>query len=82
MARNDAQECAALSRNSCRPYYLTAGDLLNHHREKFKVRGLVGLQPVRLTIIHGFKTPVYNLLIDGFYNRAAWAVMRERGGKA
>ena len=81
MARNDAAECATLAQDAGREYSKVLGDLLNHHRARFKVRGLVGITPVRLCIIHGHKTPAYNVLVNGFYNRAAWAIMREGGGQ-
>lgn len=80
MSRNNAEECATLAQDAGRPYYKVLGDLLNHHREKFKMRHVLNAWPVRAAIIHGHKTTAYNLIINGFYNRAAWACMRGGAG--
>ena len=78
MSRNNAEECAALAADARRPLYWALGDLLNHHREKFQMRHVLDAYPVRAAIIHGHKSPAYTVLINGFYNRAAWAAVREK----
>ena len=62
MSRNNANECATLTHNAQRPYFVVLGDLLNHHRAKFQQDHVLDDRRVRTAIIHGTNSRVYGLL--------------------
>lgn len=62
MSRNDAADCATLSREARRPYYWVLGDLLNFHRQDFG-NPLAWIK-MRHTIIHGHGTPAHRFFSE------------------
>lgn len=62
MSRNDAADCATLSREARRPYYWVLGDLLNFHRQDFG-NPLAWIK-MRYTIIHGHGTPAHRFFSE------------------
>lgn len=54
-SRNDAADCAALTRDARREYSQVLPDLLNHHRQD--LCNSLAWDNMRATIIHGYGTP-------------------------